>query len=50
MKVQKLKHRITWGFNPVTRVVKSKKRYSRNKLKDQKEQQLKSFNSLSFSQ
>ena len=36
MKVQKLKHRVIWGFNPVTRVVKSKKRYSRNKSKDQK--------------
>ena len=36
MKVQKLKHRVTWGFNPVTRVVKSKKRYSRNISKDQK--------------
>jgi len=28
-----IKTRITWGFNPVTRVVKSKKRYDRNRIK-----------------
>ena len=33
MKVKKAKKRITWGFSPVSRVVPSKKRYSRKKLK-----------------
>ena len=27
--MKKIKTRITWGFNPVTRIVKSKKKYSR---------------------
>jgi len=36
IKISKIKQRVTWAFNPVTRVVKSKKRYSRNKSKDQK--------------
>jgi len=31
--MQKLKTRVTWGFNPVTRVVKSKKVYNRKKNK-----------------
>jgi hypothetical protein len=31
--MRKLKIRTTWGFNPVTRVVKSKKLYDRNKAK-----------------
>ncbi len=33
MKAKKntIKHRITWGFNPVTRVKQSKKIYSRKK-------------------
>jgi hypothetical protein len=31
--MKKLKTRITWGFNPVTRVVKSKKIYDRQKKK-----------------
>ena len=29
----KIKTRITWGFNPITRVVKSKKVYNRKKEK-----------------
>jgi hypothetical protein len=29
-----LKTRKTWGFNPVTRVVKSKKVYNRNREKE----------------
>jgi hypothetical protein len=33
--MKKIKVRITWGFNPVTRVVKSKKAYDRKKLKQQ---------------
>lgn len=33
MKVKTPKARVTWGFNPVTRTVPSKKRYSRKKLK-----------------
>jgi len=32
----KIKTRITWGFNPATRVVPSKKIYSRKKLKKPK--------------
>ncbi len=31
-KVQKIKARVTWGFSPITRVVKSKKIYNRKKL------------------
>ena len=27
-----IKHRVTWGFNPVTRTIPSKKVYSRKKL------------------
>jgi hypothetical protein len=33
MKVKTPKARVTWGFNPVSRVVPSKKRYSRKKQK-----------------
>lgn len=33
MKREVIKKRITWGFSPVTRVVKSKKRYVRHKEK-----------------
>jgi len=33
MKIKRLKSRITWGFNPVTRIKKSKKFYSRKNLK-----------------
>jgi hypothetical protein len=29
----KVKSRVTWGFNPVSRVVKSKKIYSRKNYK-----------------
>ena len=32
-KQHKIKVRITWGFNPVTRIVKNKKNYSRKNLK-----------------
>jgi len=31
--MKRLKTRKTWGFNPVTRVVKSKKVYDRNRDK-----------------
>ena len=33
IKMPKLKSRVTWTFNPVTRVIKSKKLYDRNKYK-----------------
>ena len=39
--MQQLKSRITWGFNPVTRVVKSKKNYSRKKEKQRIRRELK---------
>lgn len=32
-KLKKPKARVTWGFDPVTRVVPSKKRYKRSKSK-----------------
>lgn len=32
-KISEIKQRVTWGFNPVTRVVKSKKVYSRKNHK-----------------
>jgi len=31
-KKNNIKHRVTWGFNPVTRTIPSKKVYSRKKL------------------
>lgn len=31
--MKQIKKRITWGFNPVTRVVRSKKKYNRKKDK-----------------
>ncbi len=37
MKVKKPKQRVVWGFNPITRVVQSKKRYSRKNYKIEKE-------------
>jgi len=33
LKIPKQKHRVTWGFNPTTRVVKNRKAYSRKKHK-----------------
>ncbi|WP_265936268.1 hypothetical protein [Poseidonibacter antarcticus] len=33
IKIPKLKQRVTWGFNPVTRTIKSKKLYSRKNCK-----------------
>ncbi len=33
MKKIKIKTRITWGFNPTTRIVKCKKKYDRKKMK-----------------
>ncbi|WP_265936270.1 hypothetical protein [Poseidonibacter antarcticus] len=33
IKIPKLKQRISWGFNPTTRTMKSKKLYSREKFK-----------------
>ena len=32
-RIKKPKARVVWGFNPVARVVPSKKRYSRKKVK-----------------
>jgi hypothetical protein len=32
---KRTKTRVVWGFNPVSRVVKSKKLYSRKKMKNQ---------------
>ena len=29
IKIPKIKSRVTWGFNPTTRIIKSKKIYSR---------------------
>ncbi len=31
--IKKPKARVTWGFNPITRVIKSKKIYSRKKYR-----------------
>ncbi len=31
--MREIKKRVTWGFNPVTRVVRSKKIYSRKRDK-----------------
>jgi len=33
IKIPKLKQRVTWGFNPATRTIKSKKIYNRKKFK-----------------
>jgi len=33
MNIKKVKKRITWEFNPVSRIVPSKKLYNRKKLK-----------------
>ncbi len=33
VKISKVKKRITWGFNPVSRVIKSKKIYTRKNFK-----------------
>lgn len=33
IKIPKLKHRVVWGFNPVTKIIPSKKIYNRKKLK-----------------
>ena len=33
IKKSQIKTRVTWGFNPVTRTVPSKKLYSRKKYK-----------------
>lgn len=33
IKIPKNKTRITWAFNPVTRVIKNKKAYNRKKFK-----------------
>jgi len=33
IKIPKLKQRVTWGFNPTTRTIKSKKIYNRKKIK-----------------
>jgi len=41
--MKRLKSRVIWGFNPVTRVVKSKKTYSRTKEKEQTRKDLKAW-------
>ena len=33
IKIPKIKSRVTWGFNPSTRTIKSKKLYSRKNYK-----------------
>ena len=33
LKIPKQKQRVTWGFNPTTRVVKNKKAYTRKNYK-----------------
>lgn len=33
IKIPKLKHRVVWKFNPVTKIIASKKVYNRNKHK-----------------
>jgi len=33
IKIPKIKSRVTWGFNPVTRTIKSKKLYTRKNYK-----------------
>lgn len=33
IKIPKVKTRVTWAFNPVTRTIKSKKLYCRKKFK-----------------
>jgi hypothetical protein len=33
IKIPKLKQRVIWEFNPITKIVPSKKIYNRNKLK-----------------
>ena len=33
IKIPKLKQRVIWEFNPVTKTIPSKKIYNRNKLK-----------------
>lgn len=33
MKLKQHSQRVVWGFNPVSRTVPSKKRYSRKKVK-----------------
>lgn len=41
--MKNLKSRVTWGFNPVTRVVKSKKLYTRKKEKAKMRKDLKAW-------
>ena len=43
--MMKITKRIIWGFNPVTRVVKNKKIYSRKKEKNQLKKELKGLQS-----
>ncbi len=33
VRTDKIKQRVTWGFNPTTRVIKNKKAYSRKNYK-----------------
>lgn len=41
MKVPKIKRRMTWAINPITRVVPSKKNYKRTKAKATLRQEIK---------
>ncbi len=43
MKVKKLKKRVIWGFNPITRVVESKKIYKRSREKQKIRQEISKY-------
>ncbi len=43
MKVKKLKKRVVWGFNPITRVVESKKIYKRSREKQKVRKEIREF-------
>lgn len=43
IKTSNIKTRVTWGFNPATRVVKSKRAYNRKKVKQNLIKELKSY-------
>jgi len=38
IKTPKIKHRVIWSFNPVTRVIRSKKIYNRKNFKIDKDE------------
>ncbi len=43
IKKGKLKERVTWGFNPITRVVESKKIYKRSREKQKVRKEIREF-------